>query len=102
MGDYEMPITICDAINALNDMVKTDRATIKNLLSIRIECNEALADHPTVQVMADNHKYRVGLLGIINGIFGANDEGIGFIAAEYDDEGKLMGFIPTPIKKEGK
>ena len=96
MDDYEMPITICDAINALNTMVEADREAIENLLNYRVECNEAMADHPTVQVMADNHKFKVGLLGIINGIFGAKD-GIGYIAFEYED-GKLVRFVPTPVK----
>lgn len=54
-----------------------------------------MADDPTIQVGINEFgTYRVGLLGIINGIFDINNDGAGWIAAIVDEEGprKLRGF----------
>jgi hypothetical protein len=38
----------------------------------------------------------VGLLGILNGILGADDEGWGYVCAVFDDHMQLVNFKPTP------
>jgi hypothetical protein len=102
-----MVITIDQAIELLNQAVLTDREAIAALISNRVSCNEALANHPTIQVVAIINKtracgksepglnierYEVGLLGILNGLFGIDENGWGFIVAHYDDSGTLLGF----------
>ena len=82
--------TIKDVINLLNEAVKLDQQAMENLVSTRVECNTQLLNHPTIQCTSDN---RVGLLGVINGIFGIDDRFTGVIAASYNDDGKLTGFI---------
>lgn len=86
-----------DAVRILNEMLQLDHRATDSLVSHRIECNEPLADHPTVQVTED---CKVGLLGVINGIF--SDEGE-YVAARLDDEtGKLLDFVVLPEHKTAR
>lgn len=80
-------VTLADAIRTLNDINAADPAVLPALLNFRVPCNQALADHPTVQVGATDHGYVVGLLGILNGIFGIREDGCGYLYANVDDEG---------------
>jgi hypothetical protein len=34
----------------------------------------------------------VGLIGILNGFIGTQEDGWGYIAGRYGDDGKLLGF----------
>jgi hypothetical protein len=85
------------AISVLNSALKADPAAINYLVNARVMCNKELAEHPTIQVGKDS-RYKgevhwVGLLGIINGLFGIDDEGWGFIEGYIDDEtGLVTGF----------
>lgn len=82
-------ISANDAIKILNEIHRIDPNVMPQLISYRIVCNDNLAKHPTVQV---NTSKEVGLLGILNGMFGVKDNDYGYIAAEFTTEGKLMGF----------
>lgn len=86
-------ITPDDAIALLNDAYASDPGAMARLVEARVPCNEELADHPTVQVGHRNNSYTVGLMGIINGLFGVDVRGNGIIAASYDDNSNLTGFI---------
>jgi hypothetical protein len=66
-----------------------------NLIDARVTCNEALADHPTIQVGQQDGSYQVGLLGILNGLFGINDAGWGPITAHIDSTGGTLEFKRT-------
>lgn len=96
-----MNVDIDTAIRLLNEALAADRDAMEKLISNRVNCNEVLAKHPTIQVKAFAEKgssygksevtgplirYSVGMLGIINGIFGADENENGFIAARFDDE----------------
>jgi hypothetical protein len=80
-------ITIEEAVDFLNELRVTDAAAIQSLFSMRTSCNEKMADHPTVQVgtIGTSTYYIVGLIGIINGLFGVDDDGIGRITVDYTD-----------------
>ena len=94
-----------DLIAFLNSLVEIDRYAIAELLCIRVPCNQALADHPSVQVQTGRegggYTYiapgtsRVGMLGLLNGFCGTLDDGPrkgwGPIVAQYD-EGRLVRF----------
>jgi hypothetical protein len=57
------------------------------LINVHVACNQAMADHPTVQVaQLEDGTFAVGLLGILNGLFGADENGQGYIAAGHDEE----------------
>lgn len=80
-------ITVDHAIEVLNRMLQTDHnATALLFLTARVPCHEGLADDPTIQVRAykvnkDDPAYSVGILGIINGLFGIDEGGWGLITA---------------------
>ena len=92
-------MTIDETIAYLNDLLKWDKKAISKLVDTRVPCNDELADHPTCQVatIADGiyNKCEVGLLGVLNGMFGVDENGRGHIAAEYDDDDNLVSFIRT-------
>ncbi len=88
-------ITVDDAIGLLNEAVALDRPAMAALLANRVPCNAAFADHPTIQVQAQHGGYHVGLLGIINGLFGVDDDGKGPICSVFTD-GQLQEFAKTP------
>ena len=59
-------------VRTLNEAFAADPAALHALLVNRVPCNQALADHSTLQVTQDpalpETTYVVGLLGVINGI----------------------------------
>lgn len=86
-------------IDFLNELLALDRDAIMRLMDYRTPCNAALAEHPTVQVVG-REDWRVGLLGILNGLLGTRDEsearsGWGHITAVYDDDDVLTHFRKT-------
>lgn len=87
-------------IDYLNTLISLDPDAITLLAETRVPCNEALADHPSVQVLEDGGSMKVGLLGILNGFLGAYElDGWGPLAAVYSDEGKIVEFaLHDPIK----
>jgi hypothetical protein len=82
-------------VNGLNEMLATDRDAIEALVEYRVGCNEAMSDHPTVQVGDEG----LGMLGVINGLVGAIPsgprKGWGYITAVYCDDGNLLRFEAT-------
>lgn len=80
------PITVEQAIGRLNEINEMDPTVLPALINFRVPCNQALADHPTVQVGHGQDGYEVGLLGILNGIFGADERGWGHIYMQAEME----------------
>jgi hypothetical protein len=88
-------VTIDEVIAVLNEALKLDPYALQRLAGTRIRCNGELAHHPTIQVSDGLHGvFEVGLLGVINGMFGVDDQSWGPIAAYYD-EGLLVRFERT-------
>jgi hypothetical protein len=91
-------------IKRLNEIIKYDKQALGNLINIRTKCNNAMANHPSVQVVAyGEDQPTVGMLGIINGIVGTIDtgskRGCGLITAIFQD-GTLTHFRRTDNKEE--
>lgn len=85
-------ITIQETVDFLNSLIKIDSSTITKLFDTRIHCNEAIANHETVQVInVGIHYFKVGMIGILNGLFGIDEYGWGHIIANYED-GKIISF----------
>lgn len=85
-------ITIQETVDFLNEILKVDPVAITALFSLRTACNKDLADHGTVQVGALSKSYfQVGMIGVLNGLFGVDDYGWGRISADYDN-GTIKGF----------
>ena len=66
-------VTLDETIDFLNELIKIDAPAIAALIANRVPCNKQLADHPTVQCLAQHGGFSVGMLGIINGLFGAHE-----------------------------
>jgi len=85
-------ITIQETVDFLNELLKVDNQAINTLFSVRMACNKDLADHNTVQVGVFPPDYfQVGMIGILNGLFGKDEFGWGHICANYDN-GNIVGF----------
>lgn len=88
-------VSIDETIAYLNELLLLDKPATAALLANRVPCNQELADHPTVQVDAQHGGFHVGLLGIINGLFGVHDESqYGPICYEFEN-GDLIRFRRT-------
>jgi len=91
---YNLCVHPQDAVDLLNEMYALDGAATAALIENRVPCNEALLEHPTIQVGATNRYGHglVGLLGVLNGLFGVHNTR-GCIIAMYDEHtGELLGF----------
>lgn len=85
----KMRIELEQIINVLNEALELDQNAIETLINTRVSCSVQLANHPTIQVRQSKTEYRVGLLGILNGIVGADENGVGYISAVIE-EGRLI------------
>ena len=94
-----------DAIDRLNKMLEADPVAISALVETRVPCNQEMADHPTVQVTDEGLQggYKLGILGVLNGLFGVDQDGWGPIAAQYeqDDLSTVIGFTRSDTVKRG-
>ena len=88
--------TLEKAIALLNELNALDNNAISDLVSKRSFCNKQIADHPTVQCGALHGLFTVGILGILNGIFGNGNYGP--IVAECKDDGKTIINFTTADK----
>lgn len=84
-------IDVDGVIAYLNELIAIDKPAVAALLANRVPCNKHLAEHPTVQVSAQHGGYHVGMMGIINGLFGVNRQGFGRIRFVFED-GELIRF----------
>lgn len=88
------------AIEVLNRALAEDQSAIRDLFNYEAPCNDALGNDPTVQVRSRSTGDGVAVtaLGLINGLFGADDTGWGYITATYeivDRHPALSGFHRT-------
>ena len=94
----KLNVGVLDVIDLLNEALKLDSKAISDLIAYHAPCNESLGNHPTIQVAPEG----VGMLGILNGLFGVSDRGWGSIAVVVEDDGTVVGFEETSdAKKEG-
>jgi len=79
-------VTIDDAIDLLNKLVDLDPDCAHRLVETRQPCNAQLADHPSIQCQVREDQASLGLLGVVNGLFGIDSKGYGPIVACYDGD----------------
>lgn len=77
------------AIDVLNRAFAADPAAIHSMLCVRIPCNRALADDPTVVVEPGHVGYTLDVMGLINGLL--SELGQPLISTYTDDEPDLDG-----------
>lgn len=94
----EESITVDDVVDLINELISIDPDAMLKLFNTRIHCNDKLADHPTIQVRGyelkgDDIKLpNMGILGILNGLFGVDEEGRGpfELTVDLDGDEKLL------------
>ena len=81
---------------------------LRDLLNLRVPCNEAFAEDPTIQCRVDSVSLgdgfelvsTVSTFGLLNGIAGTHADGYGKIAAVYETFCPMHGSItPKPDVK---
>lgn len=91
-------ISIEQTIDMLNELVNLDRNAVLNLIINRVPCNQGIADHYSVQIQReDDGSFSVGLMGVINGLFGINAYGAGNIRYVLQN-GELIRFERNPLE----
>lgn len=86
-------------VELMNEMLAADPVATRSLMINRTPCNKTLAEHPTVQVWRQEGGYAVTLMGILNGLVGAVDEGeragwgeVHFRMEGEGDDARITGF----------
>ena len=102
--DVKKELNIADRIiKLMNEALRLDQEAISALALNRVTCNEQLADHPSIQCgslprpkagedIQGNTGTTVGLVGILNGIAGVDNDSNGFIAAVIGDDDLVIRF----------
>lgn len=87
-------VSVDDVIDFLNEVLSLDHSVAQAILDNRVPCNFAVANHNSIQVRCEDVDVNcsVGLLGLLNGVFGANEKGYGPIAAVVEKDGKVSSF----------
>ncbi len=83
-----MRVSLKQAVALLNGIHELDPTVLPALIEYRVPCNQELAEHPTVQVGVKDGGWEVGILGILNGLFGTMKDGHGYITAELLRDGE--------------
>ncbi len=70
-------ITARDVVDFLNEALRIDPEAVTALMSQRVGASVALADHPSIQVRKHDGEpsFTVGMLGLLNGLFGTIEGG---------------------------
>ena len=84
-------VTPQEVVDFLNELLKVDRLAINAIFNIRVHCNKEMAEHPTVQVGRNEEVCQVGIVGILNGLFGTYESGYGCISV-YIENGEIEEF----------
>lgn len=80
------------AISVLNTALDADPVAINTLFSFRVPVNTQLSNHPSIRVRFND---TLGILGLINGLFGTMEDGWGHISALVELDGKIVRFERT-------
>jgi len=92
-------VSLLSVLDTLNEAYQLDPELMQNLITTRFSCNKKIRDHETIQTHCFNdasiENPKAGFLGILNGIIGIDKNKSGPISANFDDNGKLIGFAFT-------
>lgn len=80
-------VTLNEAIEYLFELSQLDGFALGELVHARAPCNDELAAHPSVQVAEEEDGHcTVGIVGILNGLFGTLPDGRGKITFVLDED----------------
>ena len=102
-------ITPKEVVDFLNELLKVDRKGISDFFDTKTVVNNDLAGHPTVQVRGhtntdpNDNVYTVAPLGVLNGMFGTDEDGWGCIYREVEENrSTIVEFGIVSDKTKGK
>lgn len=89
-------------VGVLNEALQLDyEATVQLVFGDHIPCNEALADHSTIQVRKldedmhpEGRPYGVRVMGLLNGLAGTYPDGYGRVGGNFEAICKKHGVTP--------
>jgi len=92
-----------NAVKILNEALELEPDVIRRMFYFKFCVGPGLVEHPTIQVLkADNVRdfdiHTLGVLGLINGLFGIRADGYGRITGIYED-GVLVRFESTKLTR---
>ena len=97
-----------DCVDFLNEWFQIDPDAVYDLFAKGyIQVNEKTANHPTIQVRANpdgKPPYYLSVLGLLNGIFGTQKDGSGYICVNVDENSlsnDCNEMPPKPFKITG-
>src|ERR1035437_1269272 len=101
---WKSSVTQEEVISFLNEALKTDPVAIVGLINTRVPCNAEMEAHPTIQVGRHSGAMTVGLLGILNGLFGIDERGYGPFGAigSFFRNGDSLTIDTFTLTTEGK
>jgi hypothetical protein len=86
-------VSIYEVVELLNGLCQSDPVAMGKLIENRVPCSDTLIEHPSIQVISnENGQTTLGVLGILNGFFGADVNGWGAIAAVREEDGRVTEF----------
>lgn len=89
-------------VDLLNELLVLEPSATNNLMLWHARCSEALLAHPTIQVsggFGDEPRYSVGIMGILNGLVGKDQDGYGCVLVEtLGNTGRIIRFSLRPEK----
>jgi len=81
---------VSHAIKVLNEALERDPEAITRLVNMRVDCNDRLAAHPTIQTANVGEVSRIGIMGLLNGALGDSPGGvIGALGGYSPETGKF-------------
>lgn len=86
------------AIRVLNECVDADHDAMLALVNCRVPVNDCVAKHDSVQVGLDD---TLGVVGLINGLFGVDETGYGYITMECETAKPEPGKVPRITRIKG-
>ncbi len=98
-----MPDSISRAVNVLNEALERDPEAISRLVNLRVDCNDRLAAHPTIQVADYGGIHKVGVLGLLNAALGDSPSGVigakGQLKADTGQFVRIKQFVDLRTEK---
>ena len=85
----------------LNEALKRDPDAMTKLVNARIDCSKDLAGHPSLQVGVYNDSFKVGMLGVLNGILGYVKGGIGAVGDVDPSTGRFLRIRRFVLQDKG-
>lgn len=90
-------ITLRLIVGLLNKLLDMDSSACQFFIDTRISCNKAIWKESTIIARhgGDNF-YSFNIIGFLNGLFGKNKYGFGYINYELSDKGNIIRFNYNP------